>query len=76
MIFLEYCFLLAGAVLYVHPMRKARYITMLDPFQNKFGRKVGALLFIPALSGDLFWVGAILNALGMYRGHLYFLYYN
>nr|CAD7265800.1 unnamed protein product [Timema shepardi] len=56
--------LLLGCLLFIKPMREAEYVTMLDPFQVKYGPRVGALLFLPALLGDLFWVGAILNALG------------
>ncbi|XP_063237409.1 high-affinity choline transporter 1-like isoform X2 [Bacillus rossius redtenbacheri] len=56
--------LLIGMLLFVRPMRDARYITMLDPFQAKYGSRVGGLLYLPALLGDVFWVGAILNALG------------
>lgn len=37
---------------------------MLDPFQLKFGEKMGALLFFPALLGEVFWSAAILSALG------------
>ena len=45
-------------------MRAAGYTTMLDPFQVRFGRVMGALLFLPALTGELFWSSAILSALG------------
>jgi len=45
-------------------MRKREYITMLDPFQQKYGLRMGGLLFIPALLGEIFWSGAILSALG------------
>ncbi|XP_043473205.1 high-affinity choline transporter 1-like [Leptopilina heterotoma] len=58
--------LLFGAILFVKPMRKAEYITMLDPLQQRYGAKIGGLLFIPALCGDLFWCGAVLRALGSY----------
>ncbi|XP_012276266.1 high affinity choline transporter 1 [Orussus abietinus] len=56
--------LLFGAVLFVKQMRRAEYVTMLDPFQRLYGARVGALLFLPALLGDLFWCGAVLRALG------------
>ncbi|KAF7417738.1 hypothetical protein HZH68_000391 [Vespula germanica] len=56
--------LLFGAILFVRPMRKAEYVTMLDPFQERYGAGVGGLLFIPALFGDLFWCGTVLKALG------------
>ncbi|XP_053972095.1 high-affinity choline transporter 1-like [Hylaeus volcanicus] len=56
--------LLFGAVLFVRPMRKAEHVTMLDPFQERYGAGVGGLLFLPALCGDLFWCAALLRALG------------
>lgn len=37
---------------------------MLDPLQNKLGRNMGGLLFLPALCGELFWSASILSALG------------
>ncbi|XP_067009291.1 high-affinity choline transporter 1-like [Anabrus simplex] len=56
--------LLFGVMLFVKPMREENYFTMLDPFQRKYGNRIGALLYLPALLGDIVWVGAILNALG------------
>ena len=37
---------------------------MLDPFQEKYGLRMGGLLYIPALLGEIFWSAAILSALG------------
>ncbi|CAL1538083.1 unnamed protein product [Lymnaea stagnalis] len=45
-------------------MRRERYVTMFDPFQFKYGRKMGSLLIIPHMLGDLFWSAAVLAALG------------
>lgn len=45
-------------------MRSRGYVTMLDPFQQLYGEKMGALIFIPALMGEIFWSAAILSALG------------
>ena len=45
-------------------MREREYVTMLDPFQEKYGARMGGLLYIPALMGEIFWSGAILSALG------------
>ena len=45
-------------------MREAGYVTMLDPFKVRYGDLAAALLYIPALMGELFWSGAILSALG------------
>lgn len=46
-------------------MRTEGYVTMLDPFQLKYGQRMGGLLYIPALLGEVFWTAAILAALGM-----------
>lgn len=37
---------------------------MLDPLQKRFGERMGGLLFIPALCGEVFWTAGILAALG------------
>ena len=37
---------------------------MLDPFQETLGSRMGGLLFLPALCGEIFWSAAILAALG------------
>ena len=42
-------------------MRSRNYITMLDPLQEKFGTRMGGLLYIPALVGETFWSAAILG---------------
>ena len=51
-------------------MRKEGYITMLDPLQERFGGRMGGLLFIPALCGEVFWSAAILAALGMLQYYI------
>lgn len=64
-------------LLFVRQMREARYITMLDPLQKKYGNRAGGLLYVPALCGDVFWVGSILNALGeSYQWSLYKVHVN
>lgn len=45
-------------------MRKQGYVTMLDPLQDAFGGRMGGLLFLPALCGEVFWAAGILAALG------------
>lgn len=45
-------------------MRRQGYITMLDPLQDSFGERMGGLLFLPALCGEVFWAAGILAALG------------
>ncbi|XP_053384137.1 high-affinity choline transporter 1-like [Mercenaria mercenaria] len=52
-----------GGYFFVDKMRSQGYVTMLDPFSHKYGEKMGGLLFIPAVLGEIFWSGAILAAL-------------
>ena len=40
-------------------MRSKGYVTMLDPFQQKYGDMMSGLLFIPALLGEVFWSAVI-----------------
>lgn len=48
-------------------MRRQGYVTMLDPLQDCFGERMGGLLFLPALCGEVFWSAGILSALGTYN---------
>ncbi|XP_073817279.1 choline transporter [Musca autumnalis] len=56
--------LVFGGIFFANPMRKQGYITMLDPLQDSFGERMGGLLFLPALCGEVFWAAGILAALG------------
>ena len=56
--------LIFGGFLFARRMRREGYVTMIDPFQRKYGERMGGLLFIPALLGEIFWTAAILSALG------------
>ena len=56
--------LTVGGLLFAEKMRSRKYVTMLDPFQEKYGSRMGGLMYIPALLGEIFWSGAILAALG------------
>ncbi|KAG1667128.1 High-affinity choline transporter 1 [Nymphon striatum] len=56
--------LVIGGMFFANKMREQGYVTMLDPFQDTFGERMGGLLFIPALCGEIFWSAAILSALG------------
>nr|KAG5713909.1 hypothetical protein BaRGS_024536 [Batillaria attramentaria] len=57
-------FTMTGGLFFADKMRKSRFTTLLDPFQHKYGRVIGCLLYLPALSGEVFWSAAILTALG------------
>ena len=56
--------LLIGGLFFARPMRRRNYTTMLDPLEDRFGRRMAGLLFLPALMGEIFWTAAILTALG------------
>ncbi|XP_046657306.1 high-affinity choline transporter 1-like [Daphnia pulicaria] len=56
--------LVFGGLLFANKMREQGYVTMLDPFQDAFGERMGGMLFIPALCGEVFWSAATLAALG------------
>lgn len=56
--------LVIGGIFFARTMRRRKYRTMLDPLEEKYGKRVTAVLFLPALTGELFWTSAILTALG------------
>ena len=56
--------LVFGGLFFADKMRSEGYVTMLDPFQRKYGERMGGLLYLPALLGEVFWSAAILSALG------------
>jgi high affinity choline transporter 7 len=56
--------LVLGGLFFARPMRRRRFYTMIDPLEQRFGKRMGALLFLPALFGEIFWTAAILTALG------------
>ncbi|MEJ2745205.1 MAG: sodium:solute symporter family protein [bacterium] len=56
--------LIVGGMFFARIMRRLEFTTLLDPFERRFGRGVAAVLFFPALAGEIFWSAAILLALG------------
>ncbi len=56
--------LIFGGIFFARKMRRLEFTTMLDPLEERFGKKMAGLLYIPALLGELFWSAAILTALG------------
>ena len=57
--------LVIGGLFFAGRMRRAGYTTMLDPFEERYGTRVTAGLFLACLMGEIFWSAAILAALGM-----------
>lgn len=37
---------------------------MLDPYKDRYGEIVAAIMYLPPMLGELFWSSAILSALG------------
>ena len=56
--------LVLGGLFFARRMRREGYTTLLDPFERRYGVTAGAVLFLPALVGEVFWTAAILAALG------------
>jgi len=56
--------LVVGGLFFAKPMRRRKFLTMLDPLARRFGNRLTAVLFLPALAGEVFWTAAILTALG------------
>ncbi len=56
--------LIIGGLFFARKMRRYQFKTMLDPLAQRFGDKATGLFFIPAVFGEIFWIAAILTALG------------
>ncbi|XP_072318663.1 high affinity choline transporter 1-like [Eucyclogobius newberryi] len=53
-----------GGFFFAKPMRENKYMTMMDPFQLKYGNFMSSALIIPALVADVLWVARTLVSLG------------
>ncbi len=56
--------LIFGGLFFAGKMRRLGFKTMLDPLHQRFGQRMAAVLYLPALTGEIFWTAAILTALG------------
>ncbi|KAL1428462.1 hypothetical protein MTO96_002837 [Rhipicephalus appendiculatus] len=56
--------LVLGGTFFASKMRATKPMTMLDPFQSRYGRWMALLLCFPAVVGEVFWTAAVLAALG------------
>jgi high affinity choline transporter 7 len=56
--------LLLGGVFFAGIMRRFRFTTLIDPFEARFGKKWAAVLFLPAIAGEVFWSAELLVAIG------------
>ena len=46
--------LILGGVFFAGVMRRHGFTTLIDPFEARFGKRWAAVLFLPALAGELF----------------------
>ena len=56
--------LILGGLFFARTMRQHGFTTLIDPFEARFGKQWAAILFLPALAGELFWSAELLVALG------------
>jgi high affinity choline transporter 7 len=56
--------LILGGLFFAGTMRRLRFTTLIDPFEARFGKRWAAVLFLPALAGELFWSAELLVAVG------------
>lgn len=54
----------SGGLFFAKPMRDQMYVTMMDPFQIKYGNLLSGALVLPSLMMDLLWVASTLLSLG------------
>ena len=62
--------LVLGGLFFAGTMRRNGFTTLIDPFESRFGAKWAAVLFLPALAGELFWSASLLVAIGSTFGVL------
>lgn len=56
--------LVLGGIFFAGVMRRHAFTTLIDPFEARFGRKWAAVLFLPAIAGEVFWSAELLVAIG------------
>jgi len=56
--------LILGGLFFAGPMRRLEFTTLVDPFEARFGRGWAAVLFLPAMLGEVFWSAELLVAIG------------
>ena len=62
--------LILGGIFFAGIMRRFGFTTLIDPLEARFGKRWAAVLFLPALAGELFWSAELLVAVGSTFGVL------
>ncbi|XP_022615660.1 high-affinity choline transporter 1-like isoform X2 [Seriola dumerili] len=55
---------IVGGLFFAKVMRDKKYVTMMDPFQIKYGNSIGGVLSVALLIADIIWVTGTLIGLG------------
>ncbi|XP_035533548.1 high affinity choline transporter 1-like [Morone saxatilis] len=53
-----------GGLFFAKPMRENNYISMMDPFQRKYGKALTAVLAIVPVTTEVVWIPGLLISLG------------
>ncbi|TNN24981.1 High affinity choline transporter 1 [Liparis tanakae] len=56
---------IVGGLFFAEPMRDKKYVTMMDPFQEKYGNGLTGLLSVVPLMSEIIWVTSTLISLGV-----------
>ncbi|XP_037321280.2 high-affinity choline transporter 1-like [Pungitius pungitius] len=56
---------IVGGLFFAEPMRDRKYVTMMDPFQIKYGNGLSGLLAVAPLMSEIIWVTSTLISLGL-----------
>ncbi len=62
--------LILGGLFFAKRMRQLEFTTLIDPFESRFGKHWAAVLFVPAMLGEVFWSAELLAAIGSTFGVL------
>ncbi|XP_034407322.1 high-affinity choline transporter 1-like isoform X2 [Cyclopterus lumpus] len=54
-----------GGLFFAEPMRDKKYVTMMDPFHDKYGNGLTGLLSLAPLMSEIIWVTSTLISLGV-----------
>lgn len=65
-----------GGLFFAKSMRENNYISMMDPYQRKYGRHLTAALAIVPVMSEVVWIASGLISLGKGLGPLVTLYYS
>jgi high affinity choline transporter 7 len=56
--------LILGGLFFARRMRRLEFTTLIDPFEARYGKRWAAVLFLPAMLGEVIWSASLLVAIG------------